>query len=282
MRNLTEQNVSEAVLAQLENTPDPRLKEIVTRLVEHLHAFAREVELKDEEWFAATQFLTEVGKREEFTLLSDVLGLSILVDALSHRKAPGATESSVLGPFYRERARLMQPPVDVAGATAGESVLFSGRVTDPSGRSIPGALLDVWQTAPNGSYENEDAGQPEMNLRGRFRTDSDGGYSFRTVKPVSYGIPGTGPVGRLLKSLGRHNFRPAHIHFKVSAEGYEPLTTMIFVEGDAYLDSDAVFGVKNSLVADFERHDEAGEIDGHRLEPPFHTVRYDFGLEPAG
>ncbi|MEE8555738.1 MAG: dioxygenase [bacterium] len=282
MRNLTEQNVSEAVLAQLGNTPDPRLKEIVTRLIEHLHAFAREVELKDEEWFAATEFLTEVGKQEEFILLSDVLGLSILVDALSHRKAPGATESSVLGPFYRERARLMQPPVDVAGATAGESVLFSGRVTDPSGGPIPGALLDVWQTAPNGRYENEDDGQPEMNLRGRFRTDAEGGYSFRTVKPVSYGIAGTGPVGRLLKSLGRHNFRPAHIHFKVSAEGYEPLTTMIFVEGDAYLDSDPVFGVKNSLVADFERHDDAAEIDGHRLEPPYYTARYDFGLEPAG
>jgi protocatechuate 3,4-dioxygenase beta subunit len=281
MRNLNEHNVTDAVVRQLEGTPDARLKTVLTSLVRHLHGFVREVELTEAEWFAAVQFLTALGRSDEYILASDVLGATILVDAINHRKSAGATESSVLGPFYRDGARLLPPPADIAGATPGEAVVVQGRVTRPDGRPVPGALLDVWQTAPNGLYENQDPDQPDMNLRGTLCTDADGRYAFRTVKPVSYSIPHDGPVGQLLRATGRHPYRPAHIHFKLSAPGYEPLTTMLFVEGDPYLDSDAVFGVKSSLVTDFVRHDTPARIAGFDFQPPFWTVDYDFGLQPV-
>lgn len=281
MRNLTEQNVTEVVLRQLANTKNPRLKQIMQSLIAHLHALVREVELSEEEWFHASQFLTEAGKADEFILLSDTLGVSILVDAINHRKPAGATESSVLGPFYRGDAPLLSPPVNISRTPDGDALIFSGRVTASDGTPIEGAVVDVWETAANGLYENQDDRQPDYNLRGRMLTDGDGRYEFRAVVPVSYQIPTGGPVGVMLRALGRHPWRPAHVHFRVSAEGFEPLTTMIFVEGDPYLDSDTVFAVKSSLVVPFERNDSPAEARQRNVGVPFYTAQYDFGLKPA-
>jgi hydroxyquinol 1,2-dioxygenase len=285
MRNSTERTVTDAVLARLDTAADPRLRHVTGRLIAHLHDFVREVELTEAEWLAGIRFLTDTGHactdvRQEFILLSDTLGVSILVDAINHRVPDGATESTVLGPFYREGAPEMKPGASIAGTTPGEATFVSGRVADPAGRPIAGALLDVWQAAPNGLYDNQLPGSP-INLRGRFRTDADGRYRFQTVKPSSYPVPTDGPVGRLLRALERHPYRPAHIHFIVSAEGYAPLTTHLFVRGDRYLDSDAVFAVKESLIADFVRHDSPGEAAARGVRAPFYTVEYDFGLKPT-
>lgn len=285
MRNLTEHNATDAVVAQFEGARDPRLKQILTSLIRHVHDFAREVELTEAEWLAGIQFLTAIGhmcddKRQEFILLSDTLGVSILVDAINHRKPAGATESSILGPFYVEDAPDLPLGASIARNAEGDPVIVSGRVLTPEGRPIAGALLDVWQAAPNGLYDVQKP-QSGMDLRGKFRTDANGHYEFRTVKPASYPIPHDGPVGRMLEALGRHPYRPAHIHVMVSVPGYEPLTTMLFVEGDKYLDSDAVFAVKSSLVVDFVRHDSSEAAARLGLQAPFYTMTYDFGLKPA-
>lgn len=285
MRNLTEHNATDAVVAQFEGARDPRLKQILTSLIRHVHDFVREVELTEAEWLAGIQFLTAIGhmcddKRQEFILLSDTLGVSILVDAINHRKPAGATESSILGPFYVEGAPELPLGASIARNAEGDPVIVSGRVLTPQGRPISSALLDVWQAAPNGFYDVQKP-QPGMDLRGKFQTDANGRYEFRTVKPASYPIPHDGPVGRMLEALGRHPYRPAHIHVMVSAPGYEPLTTMLFVEGDKYLDSDAVFAVKSSLVAEFIRHDSPEEVARLGLQAPFYSMTYDFGLKPA-
>jgi hydroxyquinol 1,2-dioxygenase len=285
MRNLTEYNATDAVVAQFEGTRDPRLKQILTSLIRHVHDFVREVELTEAEWLAGIQFLTAIGhmcddKRQEFILLSDTLGVSILVDAINHRKPAGATESSILGPFYVEGAPELPLGASIARHAEGDPVIVSGRVLTPEGRPIAGALLDVWQAAPTGFYDVQKP-QLGMDLRGKFRTDANGRYEFRAVKPASYPIPHDGPVGRMLEALGRHPYRPGHIHFMVAAPGYEPLTTMLFVEGDKYLDSDAVFAVKSSLVAEFVRHDSPEEAARRGIQAPFYTVTYDFGLKSA-
>ncbi|MBI3992258.1 MAG: hydroxyquinol 1,2-dioxygenase [Candidatus Lambdaproteobacteria bacterium] len=282
MRNLNADNIEAAVLSQLGGTRDPRLKAVLNSLIPHLMAFVREVRPTEEEWLAALAYLTDAGKRDEYILLSDILGVTMQVDALLNPRTQGVTETSVLGPFYREQSPLLEAPADVARGWPGEPVVISGRVCTPRGEPIAGALLDVWQTAPNGLYENQDPQQPEMNLRGRLRSGADGRYALRTVKPVSYPISTGGPGGRLLRAMGRHPFRPAHVHFKVSASGFRPLTTQLFVEGDPYLDSDAVFGVKNQLVVEFVRHEQPAEVEGHRLPAPYYTVRYDFGMQPSG
>jgi hydroxyquinol 1,2-dioxygenase len=286
MRNLTEHNVTEAVLQTLDKIQDARLKEVMISLVKHLHTFVREVELTEAEWLAAIQFLTATGQmcnesRQEFILLSDTLGVSVLVDAINHRKVEGATVSTVLGPFYREGAAEVPPLHNIAGDIIGEPVVVFGQVTTPEGRPIPGALLDIWQASAEGFYDVQEANQPEMNLRGKLRTDEAGHYIFRTIKPSSYPIPYDGPVGKMLKVMGRHPYRPAHIHFIVSAEGYQPVVTHIFVEGDPYLDSDAVFGVKDALIADFVRHDSPEEAAKYDISAPFYTVEYKFGLQPV-
>lgn len=285
MRNFTEHTLTDAVLARLDTVPDPRLRHVMERLVTHLHAFVREVELTEAEWFAGVQFLAETGHwctdlRQEFILLSDTLGVSILVDAINHRVPDGATESTLLGPFYREGVPELKLGDSIAGMTPGEPTVVAGRVTDPAGRPLAGALLDVWQAAPDGLYDNQRPGGA-MTLRGRFHTDAEGRYRFRTVKPAHYPIPTDGPVGRMLRALGRHPYRPAHIHFIVSAPGHAPLTTHLFVKGDPYLDSDAVFAVKNSLIVDFVRRDAPDEAATHGVSAPFYTAEYDFGLKPA-
>ncbi len=276
MRNLSEANLTEAATARLARCEDPRFKAIMTSLIRHLHAFVREVELTEAEWLEGIKFLTATGQkcdsdRQEFILLSDVLGVSMLVDAINHRAPDGATESTVLGPFYIEGAPDLPAGADISHGSPGEPTEVSGRVLSVEGKPIAGARLDVWQTAANGFYSTQDPNQDRFNLRGRFRTDAEGRYRFRTIKPVSYPVPTDGPVGRILNAMGRHPHRPAHIHFIVSAPGYERVATHVFANGDPYLDSDVVFGVKNSLVADF-----TPKRDGSMLE-----VHYDFGLKPS-
>ena len=269
-----EDAITRTALERLEEGARGRTREILRALTHHLHAFIREIEPTEAEWHAAIRFLTETGRkcddrRQEFILLSDTLGATMLIDAINNRKPAGATESSVLGPFYREGAPARANGADLAdGAAEGARVLVAGRVTDLDGAPIAGATLDVWQTAPNAEYAAMDPGQPEFNLCGRIEAGADGRYSFRTRKPVSYTIPGDGPVGAMLKAAGRHNWRPAHIHFKVSATGYRTLVTQLFTDDDPCLESDAVFGVKDSLVVHYAPAD-----DGFRVD-------YDFVMEP--
>lgn len=286
MRDLNEDNVTEAVLGRMDGAADPRFREVMTALVRHLHAFVREVELTPEEWERGIRFLTEtgafcVGDRQEFILLSDALGVSILVDAIAHRKPAGATESSVLGPFWRDGAPELPAGATIVKQAVGEPTVVIGRVLDAAGAPIEGALLDVWQTNGNSLYETQDPDQPDMNLRGRFRTDAEGRFRFRTVKPVSYPIPFDGPVGAMLRTMDRHPYRPAHIHFIVTADGYEPLVTQVFAEGDEYLDSDAVFGVKNSLVGEFRPVDDPEAAEKFGTTAPFNLLEYDFRLSDA-
>jgi hydroxyquinol 1,2-dioxygenase len=275
MRQFTEETLTDAVVARLARCEDPRFRQVMTALIRHVHAFVREVELSEAEWMAAIQFLTatgqtSVGDRQEFILLSDVLGVSMLVDAINHRKPSGATESTVLGPFYAEGAPALPMGADIAHGGPGEPTEVRGRVLTPDGRPIEGALLDVWQTAANALYSTQDPKQDRFNCRGRFRTDASGAFFFRTVKPVSYPVPTDGPVGQILNAMGRHPMRPAHIHFIVSAPGYETVATHLFVKGDRYLDSDVVFAVKNSLIVDFKPKPGTNLLE----------ATFDFGLKP--
>lgn len=279
MRNLNEASVTEAVLRSLSGCTDARLREVTASLVRHLHAFLREVEPTPAEWLAGIRFLTEAGqkcddRRQEVILLSDVLGATILMDAINNRKPSGATESSVLGPFYMEGAPERGPGADLASGR-GPRVTIRGRVTDTEGRPLAGALLDVWETAPTGLYHMQDPSAPRFDLCGRLHADGEGRFVFRTLLPVSYAIPTDGPVGRLLGLLGRHPNRPAHVHFIVSAPGHVPVVTELFTEGDPWLESDAVFGVKSSLVVQYL--EDGREEDG----TPRYRLERDFVLERA-
>jgi len=283
MSNLTEQNLVDAVLKKLESAKDPRFKQVMTSLIRHLHAFVRETELTEAEWFAGIQFLTATGqkcdgKRQEYILLSDTLGVSMLVDAINHRKPGGATETTVLGPFYVPGAKNMPMWADIAQKAPGEPAYVFGRVLDVGGKPIAGATIDVWQTDGEGFYDVQRPGGNESYARGKFTTAADGRYGFRTVKPVSYPVPTDGPVGKMLLGMGRHPYRPAHVHAIISAPGYEKVATHLFVRGDAYLDSDAVFGVKQSLVVDFKPHPAGQTPDGKKSAEPFCTAEYDFRL----
>ena len=262
-----EDEITQEAIGRLEKGAEGRLRDIMVSLTRHLHGFIREIEPTEEEWLAAIRFLTETGhksdeNRQEFILLSDTLGASMLIDAINNRKPSGATESSVLGPFYREGAPAYENGADLAdGETGGERVLVSGKVIDLDGAPIAGAVLDIWQTAPDAIYAAQDTSRTSFNLCGRLTTGDDGRYWFHTRKPVSYTVPGDGPVGDMLKAAGRHNWRPAHIHFLLSAEGYETLVTQLFTDDDPYLESDAVFGVKDSLVVHYETTDEGLRLD---------------------
>jgi len=284
MSNNTEEQITQNVLDTMAQAPNPRLKEVMTSLISHLHTFMREVELTQEEWAQGIQFLTRTGhmcddKRQEFILLSDITGVTMLVDAINHRLSDGATESTIFGPFYREGAQELPMGATISKDGRGEPVVVMGRVLSTDGSPIPNALLDVWETDENGLYEQQDPEQPDMNLRGKFLSDREGRYCFVGIKPVSYPIPDDGPVGQLLRALGRHPFRPAHIHLLISADGFVPVTTHLFVKGDAYLDSDAVFGTKDSLVVDFMRHDSTEEAARYHVPVPYYKVEYDFILK---
>ena len=287
-RNKNEDDITAEVLARFSATPDPRLRQIMLSLISHLHAFVKEVELTEAEWFKAIEIVTEAGKmcsdkRQEFILFSDTLGVSMVVDLIDHRKPEGATESTVFGPFHRLGAPEMPAGGNIAHKDqSGVPALISGRVLDLDGRPIAGAVLDVWQAQTNGLYDSQDSNPDALHMRGRFKSDADGRYLIRTAQPVNYPIPSDGPVGAMLKAAGRHPWRPAHIHFVVSAEGYEPVTTHIFDRIDPYLASDAVFAVKDSLICDFVRH-EASEPEASRLgiAPPYYTAKFDFRLTPS-
>lgn len=256
--HFTENGSVAAVNNRMGADTDDRLATVMESLVTHLHAFAKDVDLTQDEWGQAVAFLTETGQmcsqeRQEFILLSDILGFSMLVDAISNRRPAGATESTVVGPFHVADApkRAMGDNISLDGI--GESCLFEGRVIDLDGKPVPGAKIDVWSDNADGYYDVQQPDtQPKWNNRGIFTTGADGRYSFVGIKPVSYPIPDDGPVGQLLGKLGRHPFRPAHMHYFVSAAGFDTLTTHTFVDGDEYLSSDAVFGVKSSLIANFE------------------------------
>ena len=283
MRNANEANLTDAVLAKLEGAQDPRFKQVMTSLIRHLHGFIRETELTEKEWLTAIKFLTATGKkcddkRQEYILLSDTLGVSMLVDAINHRKPGGATETTVLGPFYVSGAKDMPMWADIAGDAPGEPAYVSGCVLDVNGKPIAGAVLDVWQTDGEGFYDVQRPGGNEHYARGKFTTGADGRYGFRTVKPVSYPVPTDGPVGKMLLGMGRHPYRPAHVHVIATAPGYDRVATHLFVEGDEYLDSDAVFGVKHSLVVDFKDHSAGPTPDGKKSAAPFCTAEFDFRL----
>ncbi|CAH1663158.1 intradiol ring-cleavage dioxygenase [Chelatococcus asaccharovorans] len=257
----TEAHSAEVVNGRMGHTVNPRLGLVMSSLVKHLHAFAKDVGLTQKEWELAIDFLTRTGQlcddeRQEFILLSDTLGLSMLVDAINNRRPEGATENTVLGPFHVAGAPLRSMGDNISLDGKGETCLFRGRVVDLDGTPIEGARIDVWSDNPDGYYDVQQPGiQPKWNNRGLFVTGADGLYWFIGIKPVAYPIPDDGPVGQMLHNLGRHPYRPAHTHFLVTADGYQTLVTHTFVGDDPYLTSDAVFGVKNSLIAPFIRVD---------------------------
>jgi hydroxyquinol 1,2-dioxygenase len=278
--------ITAAAVASFEACPDPRLREIMQSLVRHLHAFASEVGLTEAEWLSAIDILTATGhitsdKRQEFILWSDALGLSMLVDALAHRDASGATESTVLGPFWTADAPRREFGESIAEEAGGTPVLVSGRVLDTAGRPIAGAELDIWQNGDDGLYTVQDPDAPEAHLRGRFRTREDGSYAFVGVRPVPYTIPDDGPVGAMLQAAGRHPWRPAHIHMIVSAPGYARLQTHIFDSASKYLDSDAVFAVKPSLVRSFVARPADDPQRPAGVSGPWYSVANDLVLASA-
>lgn len=289
MKDFTVENLTEEVIkAYSANTASPRMREIFTSLITHLHGFVKDVELTESEWFAAIQFLTATGKkcddkRQEFILLSDTLGVSMLVDAVNHPKGGVGTESTVLGPFFVPGAPQAEFGADIRRRHLDEAVpcLVTGKVTDQAGQPLAGATLEVWQTAANGFYDVQDASAPQWNLRGCFTTNTEGEYALVTEKPVSYPVPTDGPVGRLLEAAGRHAFRPAHLHFMVKADGFETLVTHVFVNDDPYLDSDAVFATKESLVGEFSMNNDAAEAQHFALPTPYARLSFDFGLMRA-
>jgi protocatechuate 3,4-dioxygenase beta subunit len=283
----TAADISQAVLRSFDHTPDPRTKELLQAAAKHLHAFATEVNLTTNELIKLAEILTAAGKisdasRHEFLLMSDVMGMTMVVDCNTNQKPAGAFESSVLGPFYRAGAPWIEMGGDICRQEdSGTPTLVSGRVLSTDGTPVPDAVLDIWQVPANGMYENTDPSQADFNCRGRLRAAGDGSYRFWTVKPVPYPIPKDGPAGLILDAAQRHNMRAAHIHVIVEAPGFQKVISEIFVAGDPYTDSDAVFGVKESLIVDFKLHESAADAKEYGRPIPFCTVDYDFVLVPG-
>ena len=280
----TEANSVEVVTGRNARAKNERLKEAMAVIIRKLHEAVKEIEPTQEEWFETILFLTRTGQisnewRQEFILLSDVLGVSMLVDAINNRKPSGASESTVLGPFHVANAPELPMGANICLDPKGEEMAISGRVLDTEGKPIAGAVLDVWQANDEGFYDVQQKGiQPDFNLRGVFRTGPDGRYWFRAVKPRYYPIPADGPVGQLLAALGRHPNRPAHLHYILKADGFETLITHIFDPNDPYINSDAVFGVKQSLLAEFKKVDDPARAQELGFSNPFWSVEYDFVL----
>lgn len=284
----SEERSAEVVAASFAGTPDPRLRQVMTSLVQHLHAFIKDVELTEEEWSSAIDFLTRTGQissavRQEFILLSDVLGASMLVETINHRTGGSATESTVLGPFHVVQSPTRQLGEDIALDGKGTPCLVSGQVTGPDGEPLAGASLDVWQTNEDGFYDVQQPDlQPPGNLRGLFTADAEGRFWFRSVVPRWYPIPDDGPVGQLLAATGRHPNRPAHLHVIAAVPGHLPVTTHVFVADSPYLDSDAVFGVKESLVRPVPEVDDPARAAELGLPNPFRTLTFDLSLLRSG
>jgi hydroxyquinol 1,2-dioxygenase len=281
MRDLTTNSVTDAVLEQMSDTADPRLKHVMASLVRHMHDFARDVNLTPDEWLKAIGFLTKVGQtctpaRQEFILLSDVLGLSALVNLLHDKTAVEiGTESSLLGPFYQQNAPTFALGDSIATHAAGPEIQIYGQVADKAGKPLPNALIQVWQTDSKGEYDLQKFHGEQMDTRGNFRCDAEGRFHFRTILPLGYYIPMDGPVGALIRAQKRHGCRPAHIHFLIGAEGYRELVTAIYLADDQYIDSDVVFGVSSALVVSPRENDPDAPIKG------VPAIRYDFRLGRA-
>jgi hydroxyquinol 1,2-dioxygenase len=285
MSEYNQEKLTQDVLDAFANTPEPRLRELMTSLVKHIHAFAREVDLKPEEWLAGLKFLNATGqistdKRPEFILLSDTLGLSMMVVSLAQARASGnakgateATEATVEGPFYWPGAPDAPLGSDIGEGVPGEPTFYMGRVTDTDGKPLANALLDVWSGDGEGKYD--------VKARGRFRTDAEGRYWFWSIRPAYYPIPDDGPVGEMMRATNRSIYRPGHIHMQVSAPGHVMLTTHVFVGGSPYIDQDAVFGKRDSLVVDFDEHPPGKAVDGREMKVPYYSASYDFRLAPT-
>jgi len=282
---VTEENITDLAVERWATARDPRLAELMTALVRHLHDFAREVRLTEAEWMAAIQWLNRTGqisneKREEFILTSDVLGLSMLVVQMNHQLDPRATPATVLGPFHIEGSPELEYGADMSQGLPGTPLFITGVVEDLEGKPVPGAVLDLWQADNEGLYESQHADVDEARLRAKYTTREDGGYCVRTVAPLGYTIPMDGPVGDLISRTQISHFRPAHVHFLVNVPGYEPLITHLFEEGADYLDSDVVFGVKEQLVVRYEKRGPGETPDGGTIDVPWFDARYDFVLQP--
>ncbi len=274
-----------AVADATEKVENERLTRILPDALQALHEVIERHGVTEEEWMAVLGFLTEVGKHDEFVLLSDVTKTSVLVDAITHEGETDVTASDVEGPLYREDPPWREKPVKIyeeyEGAEKGDVLFVRGTVTSADGAPLAGAVLDIWQTGPDGGYDIWDERQPDFNFRGRFGVDEDGGYEFQTMVPRPYTVPTEGPVGRYLEATGQHPWRPAHIHFKVEAEGHEPLVTQVFFPDDPYLDNDTIGAVKSDLVRPITKHDDDEETAGRGLDGPFYTCEFDIILKPA-
>lgn len=274
----TTANLTEAVLGRIRPDADPRTAEIMRALVRHLHGFVQEVKLTPAEWTRGVAFLTELSqwcddKRQEVILLSDVLGVTMLVDAIAHASAEAVTETTVLGPFHRENPPVLASGADIAPGIAGETLEVAVRIADAAGAAIPGALVDVWHASAEGAYDSQIGDGEGHAMRGRFFSDAHGMVRFRTVSPASYPVPHDGPAGRVLAAMGRGPMRPAHVHFWIKAAGFRDLITHVFAAGDPFLQDDAVFGVKASLVADFGAARARGASETLRLDYEFRLPR---------
>lgn len=286
-RDLDEFNITDAVIERMRNAKSARARTVLSALVRHLHDFAREVELTETEWMVGIEFLTQAGQisgpeRQELILLSDTLGLSTLVTQMNHRSHDSETEQTVLGPFHREGNVRYAQGENISQGIDAPPLYVNVTIRSPEGEPISAAEVDVWHSDDEGYYDvaREEWGG-EMRMRGVFKPDAQGALRFKTIVPASYPVPIDGPVGDLLKASARHPMRPAHVHFMISAPGYDRLVTHLFVNGDPYLDSDAVFGVRNALIADFVRHDAGATPEGSESEEAFYTLNYDFVLRRA-
>jgi protocatechuate 3,4-dioxygenase beta subunit len=281
-----EASLTDMVLAAMQAAASPRLREVMAALVRHLHAFAREVRLTEEELETGIDFLNRLGQatndaHNEGMLFSDAVGLSTLVCLLNNGlHGASATASALLGPFWRMNSpRIANGASIVRSPTPGPVLFTECQICDPQGRPVGGAEVDVWQASPVGLYENQDPNQADMNLRGKFTTDAEGRFWFRSVKPAGYPVPTDGPVGELLRAQKRHPYRPAHLHFLAHKPEYKTLVTQVFVDDDQYLQSDAVFGITRHLIGDYRRHDEPHP--DHAADPPWYSLQYTFVMEPG-
>lgn len=283
---VTEETITDLAAARWATAHDPRVAELMSALVRHLHAFARETRLTEAEWMAAMRWLTEVGqisdeKREEFILASDVLGLSMLVVQQNNRFAEGATPATVLGPFHIEGSPELSYGEDMSDGVPGTPLYVHGTVRSLDGTPVPGAVLDVWQADAEGAYESQLPEVDEARLRAKYTSRADGTYCVRTIVPLGYAIPMDGPVGRLIERTDISHYRPAHVHFLLNVPGYEPLITHLFRAGAPYLDSDVVFGVKRELVVTFAEREPGPTPDGGHSDVAWYEAAYDFVLQPA-
>lgn len=289
MTQFSETELTEAVIHSFDDTPNPRAKFLLQELVKSLHDYVRKTDLTFEEWEFAIDFLTRTGQkctaiRQEFILLSDVLGVSMLVDAVNHRDRAGATETTVLGPFYVGEHKVTPHGTDISAKLQGDRMFVQSRVTDLNGKPLPGVPVDVWHADDDGFYDSQKPTYATQgpSSRARFITDADGRFFFRSILPCSYPIPVDGPVGEMIHYTRRPAMRPAHVHFLVAAPGYEPLVTHVFIGGDANIDRDVVFGVKDELIANVEKRTDPTMPDGRPASAPWHLMTYEFRMKPGG